>query len=324
VVKVATVTMPESFQPETLKKLVAKHVECDPAQLAFDIPSTGKHNATYLVNGACRPLVIRISPPDDAGYLFYERGMMAQEPNIHKLIRDRTNAPVAEIIAYDSSREVIDRDYLIMERLPGVPLTEASLTRRQLESVLQELGIHLKAIHAITAEQYGYLGKHKCMKPQKTWAEAFRVMWDRLIDDIEATGSYSSGEANWARSLLEKHYSVFDRPVISRLLHMDIWAQNILVDDYARLSGILDFDRALWGDKEIEFAVLDYCGISEPAFWHGYGEQRDLSPEAWIRRQFYLLYEVQKYMVIYYYRRSRQSDAINRYKQQSINMLSTL
>lgn len=41
---------------------------------------------------------------------------------------------------------------------------------------------------------------------------------------------------------------------------------NILIDNQGSVTGIVDFDRALWGDVEIEFAVLDYCGISEPAF----------------------------------------------------------
>lgn len=71
----------------------------------------------------------------------------------------------------------------------------------------------------------------------------------------------------------------------------------MLVEDGAR-SGLLDWDRALWGDPEIEFAVLDYCGISRPAFWEDYGAPRDQSPEARVRTLFYLLYEIQKYIVI--------------------------
>lgn len=48
------------------------------------------------------------------------------------------------------------------------------------------------------------------------------------------------------------------------------------------------------GGPEIEFAVLDYRGISEPPFWRGYGLERDASPAAQTRRMFYLLYELQK------------------------------
>jgi fructosamine-3-kinase len=104
---------------------------------------------------------------------------------------------------------------------------------------------------------------------------------------------------------------------------MDVWSQNILVDEAGNVTGLVDFDRALWGDVEIEFAVLDYCGISEPAFWEGYGLPRDTSPEAQIRREFYLLYEVQKYMPIRVWRGHNPQDA-QRYKEYSFSIASKL
>lgn len=108
-----------------------------------------------------------------------------------------------------------------------------------------------------------------------------------------------------------------------RLLHMDVWGQNILVDAAGNVTGLVDFDRALWDDAEIEFAVLDYCGISEPAFWDGYGLARDTSPSAEIRRVFYLLYEVQKYMPIRVWRRNDPRSAM-RYKQHSLALATQL
>ncbi|HIC89615.1 MAG TPA: hypothetical protein EYP04_09470 [Anaerolineae bacterium] len=65
------------------------------------------------------------------------------------------------------------------------------------------------------------------------------------------------------------HRERFQRPVPASLLHLDAWAQNILVDEAGNVTGLVDLDRALWGDPGIEFAVLDYCGISEPVFWRG-------------------------------------------------------
>jgi hypothetical protein len=53
------------------------------------------------------------------------------------------------------------------------------------------------------------------------------------------------------------------------------------------VTGLVDFDRGLWGDIEIEFAVLDYCAISEPGFWRGYGAVREMSTSAEIRRLCY-------------------------------------
>jgi fructosamine-3-kinase len=102
-----------------------------------------------------------------------------------------------------------------------------------------------------------------------------------------------------------------------------VWAQNILIDEAGNVTGLVDLDRALWGDIEIEFAVLDYCGVSEPAFWEGYGTRRDESPPATIRRLFYLLYEVQKYMPIRVWRRNDPAGAL-RYKRHSFALAAQL
>jgi len=315
--------MPEDFPIDVLTGLVTRHTDADPSRLRFERVPTGHFNTTYVVEGAARPLVLRIAPPNDAGFVFYERGMMAQEPEIHALVRERTSAPVAEIIACDTSRAQIDRDFLLMEHLPGMALTHFSASPAELDRILDQTGRYLREIHQITAESYGYLGAHRCMEPQGDWAAAFRIMWNRMMDDIAGAGYYDSAEESFVRSLFDKHRAAFDRPITSRLLHMDIWSQNILVNDHADVTGILDFDRALWGDKEIEFAVLDYCGISEPAFWRGYGIERDTSPPARVRRVFYLAYEVQKYIVIRHYRHSDASSA-QRYKRQSLDLLRQL
>ena len=124
-------------------------------------------------------------------------------------------------------------------------------------------------------------------------------------------------------SCLDRHIRVFDRNQPASLLHMDVWAQNILTDEDGRLTCLLDWDRALWGDPEIEFAVLDYCGISEPPFWSGYGAARDHSPEAETRRIFYLLYEVQKYILIRRVRNRSPREA-DRHRRQALELARKL
>ncbi len=322
--------MAESFAPEILTALVAPQLNTDPATLRFTPIPTGKHNSSYLVEHNEARFVLRIAPPDDMGFLFYERLMMRQEPQLHQLIRSRTDIPVADIIAGDFSRSQIDRDFLLMTALPGMPLSQApGLAHTQFDQVLWQVGSYLRQLHMLTATAclgpaaYGYLGAHQPMEPQPNWAAAFRVMWHQLLDDVVACGSYTPQEAANMRDLLDQHLHQFDHPVTPCLLHMDVWSQNILIDLSGNVTGIVDFDRALWGDIEIEFAVLDYCGISEPAFWEGYGQPRDESPAALIRRQFYLLYEVQKYMPIRIWRRNNPVDAA-RYKQRSMALAAPL
>jgi fructosamine-3-kinase len=250
--------------------------------------------------------------------------MMRQEPALHALLRDRTGVPVPAVLAHDFGHAEVDRDYLLMERLPGVPLSHhPGLTRDAFDDVLRRVGRCLRRVHEITGDRYGYVGGHRPMELQPDWPSAFQVRWHTLLDDVERCGGYSPEEADQMRRLLDRHVRAFDRPVPASLLHMDVWAENILADEHGRLTGLIDWDRALWGDPEIEFAVLDYCGVSEPAFWEGYGAVRDTSPEAEVRRVFYLLYEVQKYVVI---RRVRGNDPVraDSYRRRSLRLAEGL
>jgi aminoglycoside phosphotransferase (APT) family kinase protein len=309
----------ESFSKQDLQAALGPHL--GGAQLEFAAIPTGKFNTSYYVSGTPGEFVLRVAPPDDAGFIFYERGMMAQEPEIHQLLREETSVPVAEILAFDTSRRKLPRNFILMRRLPGNTLSETPLSTASLGDVYEQVGRALARVHGIRRNRYGYLGAHKPMEPQNSWREAFEVMWNKLIDDIERCGGYTRDEGKLVRLSLFNNLHLFDYSEPARLLHMDIWAQNILVGGDGRLTGLVDFDRALWGDPEIEFAVLDYCGVSVPEFWNGYGQPRPGGPAAEARQLFYYLYEIQKYIVIERERRNNP-DRAGTYKRQAFTLLS--
>lgn len=303
----------------TLQACVAPYVPDDGANPRFRPIATGKYNQSFHVEHSAFRWVLRIAPADCSTFVFYEKNMMAQEPGIHSLLRQRTGVPVPAVVAYDTSRRAIDRDFLILEYMAGTAMSEARGVDRA--KVLRQVGCHLRDVHRITSRQYGYLGEHRPMEPQDSWGAAFDVMWCKLVDDVASCGYYDQAERDLLIGIYEGVRELFDRDVESSLLHMDVWAQNILVDGESNVTGLLDWDRALWGDPEIEFAVLDYCGISRPAFWDGYGVDRDMSPEAGIRNMFYLLYELQKYIVI---RSGRNRDPVAAagYKRQVMDFIA--
>jgi aminoglycoside phosphotransferase (APT) family kinase protein len=285
---------------------------------------TGKFNETFFVEGGGldAPVVVRVAPPDGrAAMIFYEHRMMRQEPGIHAVLREKTAMPVPEVLHFAEMHEAVGRDVIVMERLRGDPVMGGT------DAVFRELGARLREVHdEVRAEpgRYGYLGEHEPMEAQASWGEAFAVMWEALLGDIERCGGASGEElASW-RGLLGEHRGCFDHYTEpASLLHMDVWAENILVDEAGCLSGLIDWDRALWGDPEIEFAVLDYCGISTGAFWEGYGLERAADREAQVRRVFYLLYEVLKYIVIRIARQGNRAGA-ERYRSMAGELIGSL
>jgi len=247
--------------------------------------------------------------------------MMRQEPAIHHRLKEETTIPVPEIIASDFSRSLVDRDFLIMPLLPGVPLSAASISRGAYEKSLHQWGSYVAEIHTLSDQEnrFGYLGEHECMIPEASWRLAFIEMFRKELDDLLGCGLYTQTMVDDAMELIETNSSCFESCSISRLCHGDLWVTNLLVDAEGSVTGVIDFDRACWGDAEWDLAIAEYCGITRPAFWEGYGGRVDSTlGEAGIRRFFYLLYEHQKYIVISMSSRRNDPEGAQRYARECL------
>ncbi len=305
--------------PSQAEELVTAHLGKGPWEvLPF---GAGKFSETFQVEGEGGSYVLRIAPPDALLQLFYEYRMMRQEPAIHARLLAETTVPVPPIVAHDFSRQKIDRDYLILPKLSGEPFSHARLAGPGRERALREWGGYVAQIHGITdpENRFGYLGEHNCMAPQPTWEEAFAVMYRKELDDILRTGVYDAGTAGEAMKLLEENIEAFTHCKTSRLLHGDLWVTNLLVDSGGGVTGVLDFDRACWGDIEWDLAIAEYCGVTGAPFWEGYGRPVVAEDfEAAARRMFYLLYEHQKYIVISVSTRRNDRARAMRYARESL------
>ncbi len=138
------------ISPETIQSIVRSHWPDGGTISASPIP-TGKFNTSFFVKVGDEDLVLRIAPHRDTVFVFYERGMMRQEPEIHRRMRAETDVPVARIHAFDASYTTIDRAYLLMERLPGRPWTEEPNV--DADDVLRQVGRHLAATHCLPRER---------------------------------------------------------------------------------------------------------------------------------------------------------------------------
>lgn len=288
----------------------------------------GKFSETFEVRGQGQGVyVLRAAPPDSILQLFYEYRMMRQEPAIHRRLLEETSVPVPEILAFDFSRSLIDRDFLIMPQLPGKPLSSADLSRNAYRNALRQWGRYVAEIHSVTDREnrFGYLGEHQCMTPGSTWRHAFTEMYRKELEDIHRCGVYTREIVDDATELLDRHVSCLDSCHTSRLCHGDLWVTNLLVDEDGDVTGVIDFDRACWGDIEWDLAIAEYCGVTRPAFWEGYGRRiNNAEGEAAFRRFFYLLYEHQKYIVISMSIRRNDPTGAQRYAGQCLAAMENL
>ena len=244
----------------------------------------GHYNDSYYLDSKKSRFVLRIAPPDNVPKLFYEVDMMKSEVNIHKLVRQRTSLPVPEIVYYDFSRDIIDGDWLVMGYLEGSPGFFDD----------RELGGYVKQLHTIKGDVYGY--PERAAPTGENWPDIFYRYVELIFKDCLSCGVIDNDEYDHFLSIYQKHRDVIIEPS-SCLLHLDLWGQNILTVN-GQITGILDFDRGLYGDTELEFAVLDTYGYSTDEFFEGYGKPRPVDSKAAIRQKLYIVYELIKYAFI--------------------------
>jgi fructosamine-3-kinase len=99
-------------------------------------------------------------------------------------------------------------------------------------------------------------------------------------------------------ALVNTHADLLDHVHVPRLVHFDLWPGNIFVTvagDKPRITGLIDHERAFWGDPAAELVSLEFCGPIDAdselvAGYRSAGGQLDLDESLTRRLALYRLY----------------------------------
>lgn len=249
--------------------------------------SDGWANTAYsiLLNEG-QSVILKVAPAKGTKVMRYEKNIMRAEVETLRLAAQTDNLPVPKVFAYDDSCTIIGSEYFLMEQLQGVPLNKIknSLSDLEKEAIERKLGSYSRSINEIKGEHYGYYANPASWRI--TWAEAF----EQMIMDVLADGRDAGAKLPVSYSEIEEQIiqnldclSTVETP---RLVHWDLWDGNVFIEE-GRISGIIDFERALWGDPLMEF-YFSHLGKSN-AFEDGYG-LKIITPNQLKRRALYDLY----------------------------------
>lgn len=257
-----------SVSPDTLRDMMRAAGIGGAAEIAE--LGDGEFNTAYKVTAADGCYVVKIAPRDDADVLTYEKNLMATELAVYELIAQHTDVRVPKVL-YQSSA-VIGSPWYMMEYLPGQPLTKAKLTREQKRRVMFELGQSTAKINAVKNDAFGYM--QKGLKP--SWKEAYHDMAAAILADADRLRVRVPHREKILR-LIAQNAGVLDEVKQARLIHFDLWKGNIFVSENGALEGIIDTERAMWGDVYGELVNLDFFGdfARNTAFIEGYNSVAD-------------------------------------------------
>ena len=232
----------------------------------------GWFNAAYGVRlSDGREVVLKIAPPAAAEVMDYERNLIATEVSAMRLVRSNPSIPVPDIHVFDDTRDLCDAAYFFMEKLKGESLERAkeSLPPEGQARVRFQIGEIVRAINGFTGTYFGYPGNPRLRADD--WKKAFF----KIVDSVLADGLAKNVDYGTSRevigSVLRKHAPALEEVNVPRLVHWDAWDSNFFVKE-GRVSGLLDFERALWGDPLMEAQFRPVFGAFGQDILRGYGK----------------------------------------------------
>ncbi|HWB36072.1 MAG TPA: aminoglycoside phosphotransferase family protein, partial [Rugosimonospora sp.] len=255
------------------------------AKVAFGEPvshatelSGGSFGTVWRVDLADgRSTVLKVGPDPAAKLLRYEAGMLACEAQYLRLVEARAPGVPGPRLLHEGD------DWLFMTLVPGTPLHGLPDTVDGAPARF-EAGAAIARLHGVTGDFFGYPGD----RPHAdAWPAAFAGMLDALLADAVDWGVELPVEPEALRRLVSRHHDVLVGVTTPVLLHFDLWDGNVLTvpgapaatgERTARLSGIVDGERYLWGDPMIDFAspwlLRDIFADPEHPFVRGYQSVR--------------------------------------------------
>jgi len=294
--------------PEAVQAITAAHLSAHGNLHGYEEMKDGMYNTAVLLEledgFRC---VLKAAPPDHIRVLRYEIDIMRAEVESMRLVRAQTAVPVPEIYAYDTSRRFLESDYYLMEYVPGTSFHKLrpDLTTEEQANIQREMGRMAREINSLTNPAFGYFARSEM--PGVTWRDCFaHMLQDILKDGIEMDVALPMPYADLFAHL-EKHFDSLDEITTPRLVHWDLWDGNVFVDPLTRkVTGLIDFERSLWGDPLIEVFFMDMD--AQGACSQGYNEDMLSRPVQRTRRLLYNAYLFLIMIIECYYRQYPTDD----------------
>ncbi|MFL0253246.1 phosphotransferase family protein [Clostridium neuense] len=229
---------------------------------------------------------MKISPPEDALIMTYEKNIMFAEIDVMNMLKRKTNLPIAEVLYYDNSHSICKADYFFMSKIPGNSLNSISKEIRveDKNNIYYELGRLNRRINNIRGKKFGYYSQAN--KQGNNWYEVFSSMISDVINDAKALNIDIGTKYDTIGKLIERYKVIFEEVEVPKLVHWDLWAGNVFIKN-GQITGLIDFERCIWADELMEAGFRSYSYNEN--FYRGYGVGK-LTETQKIRAKWYDLY----------------------------------
>ena len=205
--------------------------------------------------------VFRLQPPTEFYYILkclpspnlrllrHEQNRLQAEADVLRSLRGRSDLLVPRIIDYHTTPIPIGSVYLISGPFQGSILADiVPLSRQASSSVDRSIGKYVEQLSSVSGSSFGPVRSATGIPGSSSWSRCFASMLETVLRDGE--DALISLPYEEIRNVVNRHRSCLDRITEPKLLLLEMSSEkNVVVNPSTwRISGLLDFSTAIWGD----------------------------------------------------------------------------
>ena len=166
---------------------------------------------------------------------------------IRKLVRSKfKNYPITKIIKSDYTKNIINKPYIISEKLTGESVQKSYKKINNKKEIFEEIGELYGKLHSFKMESYGELDSNfHLIKNYKSWYLKNCKRVKKIFDKLEEKKLLSPKTLRQNKNFFESVKQLLKKEVGPRLCHGDASLTNILAKKVGKrfvISGIIDFE----------------------------------------------------------------------------------
>ncbi len=228
----------------------------------------GLCNAIYKITlDSGDTVILKIAAEGRRGLLHNEPCLMKTEVEALRIAADFGCAPVPRVLFHSTDTSICGGEFFFMEFAPGATLGKErpKLGKDEMRAYVRKTGALVKDISAVTGSRFGIIG---CEHSFDSQHGLLLWMLGNVIGDAEEKSVDLGVPYGEILSRLAAEKPLFDEVNVPRLVHYDIWENNLMVKD-GEIVSVLDWERALFGDPLMEDRFRRYS--RNPLFYEGFG-----------------------------------------------------
>jgi aminoglycoside phosphotransferase (APT) family kinase protein len=149
--------------------------------------------------------------------------------------------PVPKVLCYDAKGEAVGQPYIVMEKMPGIPLINAwqNLKDPLKSQIVKQICDHLKVINSLEGSQADGL-----FNKIASWQDWIELEFKNNLLRMEETGMYGSNTIRKVKIRMDILLPALKEQNI-KISYYDVHFGNFLIDNN-KVSSVIDLERVEW------------------------------------------------------------------------------